>query len=179
MPRKSLESRRKERQRRRAAVQPQSRFGKGSVVEVSGPATVDHHDPDFGYIKSDHQGAVGRVEDTHFSEERGEMMAAVKLEDEQTRFIPQSRLDGVQADALRPLDSDARRDERERREGAEQRRLLSQAAGATQRVTMPRNSYLPEYTVAALNRDFCSPRCTPTRGRHCTTDHRTNGDPDA
>ena len=127
MPRKNPETRRKERQARRAAVQPKSRFGKGSVVEVTGEAKVDHHDPDFGHIKSDHSGAIGRVEDGHFSEERGENMVAVKLEDEQTRYIPESRLTDVQADAMPTLDSDVKRAERERQEQENTARLQHQA----------------------------------------------------
>ena len=144
MARKAPETRRKERQARRAAVQPRSKFGKGSVVEVTGEAKVDHHDPDFGHIKSNHSGAVGRVEDMHFSEDRGEMMAAVKLEDEQTRFIPESRLNDVQPDAMPTLKSDQKRAARDRQEAQQQQRLAQRAAReANPSVNNTSNSAIP------------------------------------
>jgi len=62
---------------------------------------------------------------------------------------------------------------------AKARQAEREASAHGTRVTMPQASYLPEYTVAALNAAFCSPRCSSNRGRHCITDHRTNGDPDA
>jgi hypothetical protein len=76
---------------RRRGVSIPRKHADNTVVEIAGPAKVDHADVD-GHTKSDHQGAVGVVVTSYVSEERGERMASVKCEDGQMRAIPESRL---------------------------------------------------------------------------------------
>lgn len=76
---------------RRRGVSIPRKHADNTVVEIDGPAKVDHTDA-TGRTKSDHQGAVGVVVTSYVSEERGERMASVKCEDGEMRAIPESRL---------------------------------------------------------------------------------------
>lgn len=104
--RKSVKERRAARAAREAAAAPAPpRALDSQVVEIKGPAKVDHHDPEFGEVCSDHQGAVGELESTYYNPERKQHMGRVRVGQKadgtggQLRGIPLDRLEGVKADA--------------------------------------------------------------------------------
>jgi hypothetical protein len=79
---------------RNKIVTPEPTTRNGQVVEITGPAKVDATD-EIGTTKSDHQGAVARVEGHYYSEERGCQMATVRTEDNKVRVIPEDRLTDI------------------------------------------------------------------------------------
>jgi hypothetical protein len=104
--RKSIKKRRAARAARQAAATPAPpKVPSSQKVEITGPAKVDHDDPEFGEVRSDHEGAVGELESTYYNPERGQHMGRVRVGQKadgtagQLRGIPLDRLAGIKGDA--------------------------------------------------------------------------------
>ncbi|MDP3910551.1 MAG: hypothetical protein Q8Q14_09160 [Gemmatimonadales bacterium] len=100
--RQSVQQRRRAREARQlAAAPPAPPTPQGELVEITGSAKVDVHDPIAGHVRTDHKGAVGVLEDTYYSPERRQHMARVRVgmradgSGGQPRGIPLERLRGV------------------------------------------------------------------------------------
>ncbi|HUT12775.1 MAG TPA: hypothetical protein VM223_04240 [Planctomycetota bacterium] len=81
-------------QRRAAAIEssrPRPTVQAGQAVEVAGNAKVQHVEG-AEVIDTNHEGAVGLVESTYYSEEKQTNVAVVRCEDNQIRGIPEHKL---------------------------------------------------------------------------------------
>lgn len=88
-----FKARAKERRRAEAveASRPRPVHKNGHAVEVIGNAKVEHHEGE-DFTDTNHEGAVGIVEGSYYSEEKQTNVNIVRTEDNQIRGIPEEKL---------------------------------------------------------------------------------------
>lgn len=117
--RQTVEQRRRAREARRlATAPPPPRTELGEFVEITKAAAVDVEDPIAGHVKTDHQGAVGSLEEVYYNPERRQHMGRVRVGQRadgsggQLRGIPVERLKGVGSRGARERVEDLKSDVR-------------------------------------------------------------------